>query len=257
MPNVSISNQNMASALKIIKAAMRVLNILASGETPEPDEATDFLAVLNGMVDTWAIERLMVFTIQRQVVTPLTNKQVYTLGPGGDFNLPRPPQLPRIGVIILNNPDQPLELPMSMLSDAGWQGIPVKGITSTYPTKCWDDLGFPLRSLSMWPIPTSQVQYALYTWTAIQTFQDLGTIYSFPPGYIAAMKYNLAARISLEFGMQQPPATVVALAQETKARIMSVNGTPIDLACDDALVGGGRLFYDWRTDTPASGLAKG
>ncbi len=253
LPNVSISSVNMANALAIIKAAMRVLNILASGETPPADEASDFLGVLNGMIDAWSIERLMIFTIQRQVFTPITFKQVYTVGPGGDFNIHRPPQLPRIGVILLNNPAQPLELAMEMLTDVGWQAIPVKAVKSTFPTKVWDDQNWPLRALSVWPVPTAPFSMALYTWTAIQTFDDLQTVYSFPPGYISAMKYNLAIRLGLEFGLATPPPGVIQLAVESKARLMSVNGKPVELGCDNALVNSGRLYYDYRSDTVVGG----
>lgn len=253
MPTVVSTSSNMVNALAVIKAAMRVLNILASGETPEPEEANDFLEVLNGMINAWQIERLMIFTIQRQVFTPAILKQVYTVGPGGDFNIARPPKLPRVGVIILTNPQQPLELPMDMLTDVGWEGIPVKNILSSIPLKCWDDQAYPLRNLSMWPVPDTNIQFALYTWMAIQEFSNLYTKFAFPPGYVAAMKYNLAVRIASEFGIPAPPPTVSALAVSTKENIQINNGLPIDLRCDEALVRPGKGYYDWRSDQPVGG----
>lgn len=253
MTQVSLSSVSMVSALQIIKSAMRVLNIIASGETPSPEETEDALGVLNGMINAWAIERLMIFTIQRQVFTPTVYRQVYTVGPGGDFDIPRPPSLPRIGVILLNNPQQPLELAMEMLTNVGWQAIPVKAVTSAFPTKVWDDKDFPLRNLSVWPIPNAPFSMALYTWTAIQEFADLDTRYSFPPGYVAAMKYHLALRLSPEFGQPAPPAIVTQLAIEAKARIMSFNGEAVELGCDNALVNSGKLYYDYRSDQPAGG----
>src|SRR5271154_5020111 len=107
------------TALDLIKSAMRVLNVLASGEEPSGAEAADGLGILNQMLDSWQIERLMIFTIQRVVndingnpFNLVSGQQVYKVGLGGDFNIPRPPRIARIGIISLNNTQQPLELPL-------------------------------------------------------------------------------------------------------------------------------------------------
>lgn len=255
MPNVSLDTSNKSTAMNIIKIAMRKINALAASEDPEADEANDILGTLNGMIEAWAAERLMVFTVQRQVFIPSVLKQVYTVGPGGDFNIPRPPAIEALGVIILSNPVQPLELPMAKLNYDGWRGIPVKNIQSTIPQKWWDDQQMPQRNISVWPIPSAQVQYAFYTWTALQIFQDLFTPYTFPPGYISAMIWNLAKKISSEFpGFPQATQLVLQEALDTKARVMTMNDREVlpDMRCDDAVVGKGSVGYDWRTDLPSS-----
>jgi len=256
MPNVSLTTSNTISAMQLIKIAMRKINALGSGEDVEADEASDILGTLNGMIEAWAAERLMVFTIQRQVFVPVTLKQVYTVGPGGDFNIPRPPAIEAIGVIILSNPVQPLELPMMKLNYDGWRGIPVKNIQSTIPQKYWDDQQMPLRNVSVWPVPSVQINFAFYTWTAINTFQDLFTPYTFPPGYISAMIWNLAKKISSEFpGFPQATQLVLQEAADTKARIMTMNDREVlpDMTCDPAIVGRGSYAYDWRSDQPSGG----
>jgi hypothetical protein len=256
MPTVSISNNNTITAMNLIKTAMRKINALSAGEDPEADEASDILGTLNGMIDAWAAERLMVFTIQRQIFIPTVFKQVYTVGPGGDFNVPRPPAIEAIGVIILNNPSQPLELPMSKLNYDGWRGIPVKNILSTVPEKYWDDQQSPQRNISIWPVPAVPIQFAFYTWTAINTFQDLFTPYTFPPGYVSAMIWNLAQKISSEFpGFPQATQLVTQEAASSKARVMTLNDKEVmpDMRCDEAVVGRGSVAYDWRTDLPAGG----
>lgn len=256
MPNVSIATNNTITAMNLIKTAMRKINALASGEDPEADEAADILGTLNGMIESWAAERLMIFTIQRQLFVPTVLKQVYAVGPTGDFNIPRPPAIEALGVIILSNPVQPLELPMTKLNYDGWRGIPVKNIFSTVPEKYWDDQGMPLRNISIWPVPSVQVNFAFYTWTAIQTFQDLFTPYTFPPGYISAMIWNLAKKISSEFpGFPQATQLVLEEAQSTKARIETINDKEVapDMRVDESLVGRGTAAYDWRSDLPAGG----
>lgn len=240
------------TANDLISSALRLIGVLSSGESPSAAEANDGLTILNQMLDAWSTERLALFTVQRQVVIPATLKQAYTVGSGGDFNIPRPPRIDRVGVISLTNAAQPLELPVEMVTDVGWEAIPVKNISSSLPLKVWNDLGFPLMTLSFWPIPSVQVNFALYTWTALTQFPDLVTDEEFPPGYLKALRYNLALDLAPEFG-REVPQVVAAQAIASKAAIKALNIVPVDLRCDEALIGrGGR--YNWLADTTGGGL---
>src|ERR1035438_8287116 len=111
-------------ALEIISSSMRLIGSLASGEVLPADVANDGLMVLNGMLDTWQIERLMLFAQARIVSDVLGNpfqlvggQQSYSVGTNGDFNIPRPARIDHIGIINLNNPNQPLELPLDVRSE--------------------------------------------------------------------------------------------------------------------------------------------
>ena len=46
----------------LITGALRNLNVLASGETPQGTDGTDALQVLNDMLEAWALEKLMIFS---------------------------------------------------------------------------------------------------------------------------------------------------------------------------------------------------
>lgn len=231
--------------LDLISSSLRLIGVLASGEVPSADEANDALTILNQMIDSWSAEKLMIFTDQVVTLTPGTLKQAYTLGVGGDFNQARPPKIDRMSVIILNSPN--LELPIEMLSDEQWQAIPVKNVSSAVPTQVWDDGGFPLRTLSFWPIPSVSVNFVLYAWTALSQFADLSTTdYTFPPGYLKALRYNLALDLAPEFGRPVPPE-VAAQAVISKAIIKTMNVQESILQIDPALGGRGG-FYNWRTD---------
>jgi hypothetical protein len=233
----------------LIASSLRLIGALASGETPPAAEAADALVILNQMLDGWSASELTVFTTARQVFTLQAGKQTYTMGAGGDFNVPRPARIQYWSIISNQNPGQPLELAANsdFLTDSEWQAVRVKNITSSLPRKLYDDGGFPLRSLSFWPVPdNSTVQAALYTWNALQQFADLTTDYSFPPGYMEAIKYNFAIRLAAEWPGNLSPATPV-LAQQALANIKSMNAPIVKLGCDEALTGGGGV-YNWRTD---------
>lgn len=238
------------TALDIIQSALRLDGILASGETPQADEAADALQVLNDMLDQWNAERLMVFTIGRQVFNIISGQQTYTMGSGGDFNVPRPAKIESVSIINLQNPQQPMELPIELLNEAGWQAIPVKVVTSTIAQAVYDDGGFPLRNLSYWPVPSTGAQTAIYTWTALDEFANLTTSHTFPPGYAKALRYNLALDLAPEYG-KEVSSVVAAQAIVAKAIVKSINIPNYTLRCDEALVNQAGGYYNWRTDTPA------
>ena len=124
----------MANANQIIARALREINAIDPGETPTAQESQDSLETLNGMIDTWQAQSLMIFTTNRVVLTPnpTIGVQAFTLGPSGFWDMPRPTKIERYGIISLNNPSQPLELPMNdvetNLTYDQWANIPVKAV---------------------------------------------------------------------------------------------------------------------------------
>ena len=239
------------TSLNLISAAYRLIGFLAVEEELAAAYAQQGLEILNQMVDSWSSESLQIFNIARQLFTLVPNQQTYQMGLGApDFNVPRPPKITAAGIISLNNPAQPLELPMDMLTTDRWAQIPVKNITSTLPLELYDDNQFPWRGINFWPVPSATVQVALYTWSALSAFTDLGsTLYSFPPAYLQAIRYNLACLLATDGYM--PTDLVMQIAVQSKAAIKASNGQIVDLRCDTALVNPRSVQYDWRSDTPA------
>ena len=76
-----------------INRALRLLGILAEGETASAATSQDALVALNQMVDSWNTERLSVFCTQDQIFSWPSGEIKRTLGPTGDFVGNRPIQL--------------------------------------------------------------------------------------------------------------------------------------------------------------------
>ena len=265
MPSVPSTPPPIVTTVQdVIASSLRLINVLASGETPSAAEGNDALHVLNDMWDSWNAERLMIFTIPRLVFTlnpgggsgpngSYTYGQV-TGGPLADFNSPRPAYIDRMGIINLNNPSQPLELPLQYLNAAQWQEIPVKNIQSALPQYCWDDQGFPLRNLSFWPVANIGLQVAIYPWSMLNQPITPSTVMAFPPGYARAFRYNLAVDLAAEFPPVPPDVLqqVYTIAMESKGIVKRMNIPIIDLQCDRALTpAGSDYLYNWISDMPA------
>src|SRR5690242_5956509 len=102
MPNVPVNPSAVPgtqyTSLDLIKSALRLAGVLGTGETPSAAEGQDALVILNQMLDSWNAERLMIYTVARQVFSLVANKQAYTLGSGGDFDTPRPPKIEYVSI---------------------------------------------------------------------------------------------------------------------------------------------------------------
>ena len=76
-----------------INGALRLLGILAEGETPSAATSQDALSALNQMIDSWNTERLMIYNTIDQVFLWTPGLLTQTLGPTGDFVGDRPVML--------------------------------------------------------------------------------------------------------------------------------------------------------------------
>ena len=233
----------------LITGALTEIGVNSVGEVVSADDLRQGSIVLAGMFDSWNAERLYIFAIQRMLFVPTVLKQTYTLGPGGDFNAPRPAKITRYGIINLSNPIQPLELPLDSLTEAQWRAIPVKNIASALPQRVWDDQQFPSRNLNFWPVPDVQVNFVIYQWAQLSTWPDYVTDVTFPPGYQEAIRYSLAIRLAPSFGAAAmvTPA-LMGLAQAAVNRIKAMNAPLIDLTCDPMLQSPESGYYNWLTD---------
>jgi hypothetical protein len=96
----------MPTPLDIIKLALKDAGALGVGQTPLSEDVDDAFRRLNWMVSTWARKRWLIWHLV-DVAKISTGAQSYTVGPGGDFNLPRRPH--RLHAAFLRqNPGAPI-----------------------------------------------------------------------------------------------------------------------------------------------------
>ena len=78
---------------------------------------------------------------------------------------------------------------------------------------------------------------------------------TFPPGYIEALRYNLAVQLMAEMPGDYNQATfgiVTAKATETMARVRSINIPLIQSFCDPAVMNTSG-YYNYYADLPVGG----
>ena len=82
----SSSGASTLTAMDLITRALKMLGVIAGTETPADDQATDALADLNDLLDSWRTERLTIPGESRALYPLVANTATYTIGPGGAFN---------------------------------------------------------------------------------------------------------------------------------------------------------------------------
>lgn len=224
------------TALDLIAATMRTLGVLATGESPTSEEATEGLAALNRMLDSWSTEGLLVFAITEEAPLTLTGGDAtYTLGAAGDITT-RPITIEKALIR-----DGSTDYPIRLLSLDEYARIPDKSVRSTHPDRLYDDGGYPQRTLTLYPVPASAVSLILWTKRALSQIATQGTSLSLPPGYERALVYNLAIDLAPEYG-KPLREDVASIAVGSKADIKRANKKIQSLSCDAALlVRGGRF----------------
>lgn len=241
------------TARQIIYSALRFIGVLRTGQAAAPEADDDGLGMLQSMIDQWQIERLMIYTINRNVFDLVASQQVYTVGTGGNWNIPRPARIDRAGVIVQGT--YPTELPLRKVSIQQWaQEFPAKTVTSSLPTAFYEDGGFPFINVTMWPVPSVATStIALYSWSPLATFADLDTDYTFPPGYDLALRFNLGELLwpmfvvnSKSNGNQMQLQMVQQMARAAKAKIKTINQPVLNMRIDSQLTGNRRGF-NWIT----------
>lgn len=231
----------------LVSASLRLLGVLASGETPSASEATDGLSALNRLIDSWSNESLLIPNKVREVFPFVSSKAAYTMGPGGDFNTTRPQRIEN-ALLQVTGGSAPVEIPMHLLTEDQYANILLKGMVSNMPLYAYAEGTYPLETINFYPVPATSYNVVLYSWKPISEIATLDTVISLPPGYERALNFNLAVDLSPEFG-KQLPETVAALAIESKSVIKRMNSKPRYLRVDRALSAKSSV-WNWLTGEP-------
>ena len=215
----------MATAQTLIIQALRKLGAVAPQETPATAELNDALDVLNSMIDEWRTQHLSVYFKQNVQQALTADQGEYTIGTGGDINVPRPTKIESAGIIDSLGLRHPLELYPS----TKWAEIPEKDASAKLPLALYNDSDHPLSTLHLWPVPKvlTSTTLDLVVWARLVGTLSLGTTVDLPPGYWESLVYNLAVELAPEWGRVDGPTLqmIQKRADEAKADLGGWNAS--------------------------------
>jgi hypothetical protein len=222
-----------------INGALRLIGMLAEGESPSAATSQDALTAMNQMIDSWNTERLSVFSTQDQVFTWPPNQNYRTLGPTGNFVGNRPILLE--DSTYFKDPTNGISFGIKLINQQQYNGIAVKTVTSTYPQVMWVNMDYPDIEMYVYPVPTKALEWHFISVTELTAPADLSTNLTFPPGYLRAFKYNLACEIAAEFGVE-PSQQVLRIAMTSKRNLKRINNPDDIMSLPYSIVGTRQRF---------------
>ena len=203
-----------------INRSLRLLGVLAEGETPSASVSQDALMALNQMIDSWNTERLSTFVTQDQTFLWPVGFISRTFGPTGDFVGLRPVLID--DATYYRDPGTNVSFGIKFINQQQYNGIAVKTVTSTYPQVCWVNMGFPDITLTIYPRPTRELEWHFVSVQELDRPANLATVMYYPPGYLRAFTYNLAMEFAPEFGVEPSPQ-VSRIAMTSKRNLKRIN----------------------------------
>jgi hypothetical protein len=203
-----------------INRALRLLGILAEGETPSAATSQDALVALNQMIDSWNTERLSIFNTIDQIFTWPAGEIQRHLGPTGDFVGIRPILLD--DATYYRDPGTNVSFGIKFINQQQYNGIAVKTVTSTYPQVCWVNMEYPNIQMTIYPRPTRDLEWHFVSVQELDRPAELSTPLLFPPGYLRAFTYCLAMEFAPEFGVEPSPQ-VQRIAMTSKRDLKRIN----------------------------------
>ena len=210
----------MTTTADIIYGSLRLIGVLAEGETPSSETAQDALTAMNQMIDSWNTERLAVFSTQDQIVTWPPNERSRTMGPTGDIVALRPVLVD--DATYFRDPSSGISFGLKLINQQQYNGIAVKTVTSTYPQVMWVNMTYPNIEMYVYPVPTKVLEFHIVSVQELSAPATLGTDLAFPPGYLRAFRYNLACELAPEFGVE-PSRQVQRIAMTSKRNLKRIN----------------------------------
>jgi hypothetical protein len=208
-----------------INRALRLLGVLAEGETSSASVMQDSLMAMNQMIDSWNTERLSVFSTIDQIVEWPVGSINATLGPSGSLVRLNGTAVRPILVddaTYFRDPQTNVSYGIKLINQQQYNGIAVKTVTSTYPQVMFVNMTYPDIDIFIYQRPTRLLEFHFISVQELAEPATLATVLAFPPGYLRAFTYNLAMEIAPEFGVEPSPQ-VQRIAMTSKRNLKRIN----------------------------------
>lgn len=185
---------------EIIKGALRILGVLSSGGTPSAAQVTDGSEALNQLMKAWASEGLPIWLIKKQDITLVAGTNSYAIGLGQTVNVAKPL---RVYQALLHNTVDNIDIPILGKSQEEYQRLSQKD-SSGQPVHYYYESLRDVGNLYVYPTPDATTASTKVVQIIYQSpFADLDSSTDepdIPQEGIRALKWNLAAELSFEYG---------------------------------------------------------
>jgi hypothetical protein len=201
---------------------LELIGVASPGQSISNDEAMRVMRVFNRLIETWRIERQLVYTVEKASHTLTANRNPHTIGASGTAHLTaaRPTRITEANLVIGTQ-----RRPMNIMENAEeWARISYPGNTGD-PAYLYCDYAMPDANIYLYPVPDSARTIELWTWNQLSKASDLTTTLTFPDGYEHALLYNTAV-LACDTFQRKVTDRILDEARKGRVAIKSINSRP-------------------------------
>ncbi len=185
----------------IIKRALRILGVLAQGETPKTDQTTEAAVALNGLVKAWEADGMPLWAIKSFSVPLTSGISTYQIGVGKTVNTPKPLKVIQA---FNHNVSSNVDVPIRIITRQEYNILGNKTSTGN-PIQVYYEPLSDYGILHVFPVPSTVEQSAnvivIYYQRPFEDFDISTDTPDFPQEWYDAITYGLATRLAPEYGL--------------------------------------------------------
>jgi len=191
----------------ILTLVLKQANVVGVGQVASAEDMNDCFNLLNMMLAQLQRRRYFVY----QLVTTgyvATGAQSYTVGPGGNFNIPRPSKIESAFFRQQFGNPQPVDYPLEILrSTEDYNRISLKSLNA-FPRYAFYDMAYPIGNLFIWPLPSNQYEIFITTMLQLQQFNTINDTIALPAEYKLALLDIMVPRVCRFYGLPVDPSDI-------------------------------------------------
>jgi hypothetical protein len=238
------------AALDLIRRSLYLINGFAAGETIPAGVATDALSTLNEMLDSWSLETLAVYGSENATFQTIAGKGLYTVAAptavlGGD----PPPDLLFDRPVFMNDAHcirLGVSTPIDVIGQEQYDSLGLKNVSRPIVERLLYINDYNYGKIRLYPTPSEVVTISLNFNRVLTNISALETIIRLPPGYLQALRYNLAVMLWPEFNNANTDIDQIReTAAKSKGKIKVANAQPVVLTFQDLPNTENSRSWDW------------
>ncbi len=210
----------------LITLALKTANVLGVGQVASAEDMNDSFNLLNMMMAQLQRRRYFIYqliTVSKQATGALS----YTVGPGGDFDIPRPAKLESAYFQQNTSTPLPVDYPLTVMrAREDYNRISIKTLNA-FPQIAYYEPSVPLGTLYVWPLPNNTYKIFISVMQQLQQFATINDTLTLPPEYSAALMWNLVLELCAMYGLI--PSPISEKKAEASLRIIEESNAAIPL----------------------------
>jgi len=185
----------------IIKRALRLIGVVAQGETPTTDQTTEAAFALNSLVKAWQADGMPLWAIKSYSVPLTAGTSAYEIGLTKAINIPKPLKVLQA---YNHSTTSDVDIPMRIITKQEYNILGNK-TSSGNPIQVYYNPQSEYGILNVFPVPSTTEQSAntivIHYQRPFEDFDASTDTPDFPQEWYDAIAYGLACRLAPEYGV--------------------------------------------------------